>query len=59
MESKNILFVGGIHGVGKGTICNRIEKFITIETVSASDLLKWSEVVKDSRSKTVQNIANT
>ena len=40
-ESINhVLFFGGIHGVGKSTFCQRLQKDIGIETASASNLIK-------------------
>ncbi len=41
---KRIVFVGGIHGVGKGTICKAIAKECAIPHYSASQLLKWTEI---------------
>jgi adenylate kinase len=41
---KEIIFVGGIHGVGKGTFCRKISDSFQVEWFSASDLLKWSEI---------------
>jgi len=37
---KNIIFVGGIHGVGKTTLCSQISKEHKIEHFSSSDLIK-------------------
>jgi adenylate kinase len=59
MESRQVIFIGGIHGVGKGTICRELERHFLIETVSASELLKWSEVSKVPGNKAVQNISDT
>ena len=56
MKTKQIVFIGGIHGVGKGTLCREIEKVIQVETISASDLLKWNEVSKEFGNKAVTNI---
>ena len=36
---KNIIFVGGIHGVGKGTFCNLITKQTGIANYSSGKLL--------------------
>ncbi len=52
-----IIFIGGIHGVGKTTLCNQILKEIDINHYSASALIKRSdkELIND-KSKRVVNI---
>jgi len=55
----NIIFIGGIHGVGKGTICSKIQKQIDLKHLSASDVLKWSEVSPDPTNKLVKDIPDT
>lgn len=40
----NIIFSGGIHGVGKGTLCKEVCAKLTLEHLSASEVLKWSEI---------------
>lgn len=52
----NIIFLGGIHGVGKGTLCFKIKKEVEIEHVTASELLKWIEVNTDPKNKLVADI---
>lgn len=37
---KNIIFVGGIHGVGKTTLCKILEERMSIKHFSASQLIK-------------------
>lgn len=55
---KNIIFIGGIHGVGKGTICNEIALKTGSIHLSASQILKWEEIsARDN--KLVKNIAST
>jgi len=39
--NKEIIFIGGIHGVGKGTLCKRIASDLNIIHLSASEVLKW------------------
>lgn len=56
---KNIAFIGGIHGVGKSTICEEICKEIQMQYLSASELLKWKEINEDKQSKNVKNIIDT
>jgi len=55
----NIAFVGGIHGVGKSTICKNICRELDIEYLSASDLLKWKTISKDLKNKNVKDISDT
>ncbi len=53
---KNIFFLGGIHGVGKGTLCTSIKNQLEIEHLTASELLKWDEVNVDPKNKLVVDI---
>lgn len=39
MDRKNIIFVGGIHGVGKTTLCKKISSELSIEYFSSSELI--------------------
>jgi len=55
----NITFIGGIHGVGKTTICKKICDEVKLEYLSASDLLKWRDINEDSQNKKVKNIPAT
>lgn len=57
--NKNIIFIGGIHGVGKGTLCENIKSFNDIKHLSASELLKWSDLNTDVSNKKVLNINST
>lgn len=59
MESKKVFFIGGIHGVGKGTICKEISESIGIKDISASTLLKWEEVSEFPENKVVKDIPDT
>lgn len=56
--NKKIIFIGGIHGVGKGSVCNILSEQFKLEHFSASQLLKWSELSPDTNKK-VQNIDYT
>lgn len=50
---KNIIFVGGVHGVGKGYVCSYINsRNENVLHLSASDVLKWENNIN----KTVDNI---
>nr|WP_315178766.1 ATP-binding protein [uncultured Flavobacterium sp.] len=55
---KNIIFIGGIHGVGKGTICKEIALKTDLIHLTASQILKWEEI-SDRDNKLVKNIAST
>lgn len=55
---KNIIFIGGIHGVGKGTICKEIALKTDLIHLTASQILKW-EKISDSDNKLVKNITST
>jgi len=41
---KNIIFIGGIHGVGKGTLCEKVCNDLNLLHLSASEVLKWEEI---------------
>ncbi|WP_286968404.1 ATP-binding protein [Flavobacterium sp. UBA4854] len=59
MESfDNIFFIGGIHGVGKGTICKEIASKAELIHITASEVLKWREI-SSSDNKLVENISST
>lgn len=54
----NIIFIGGIHGVGKGTICKEIASKTDLIHITASEILKWNEI-SSSDNKLVNNISST
>lgn len=54
----DIHFIGGIHGVGKGTICSKICEQTTLVHLTASELLKWNEISAVDNKK-VADIPNT
>lgn len=56
--NKNIIFIGGIHGVGKGTICKEISLNTGLIHLTASQILKWEEI-SNSDNKLVKNITST
>lgn len=41
---KNIIFLGGVHGVGKNTLCSVSLSDTHIIALSASEVLRWSEI---------------
>ncbi|MEO8884919.1 MAG: ATP-binding protein [Mucilaginibacter sp.] len=55
----NIAFVGGIHGVGKSTICHKICADLNINYLSASDVLQWKVIKPNYRDKKVNDIPFT
>lgn len=54
----NIIFVGGIHGVGKSTICQKICTELGIDYLSASKIIKWEEL-SNLHNKKVYSISET
>lgn len=54
-----VIFIGGIHGSGKGTLCEKISKNTQIPHFTASDLIKWEEVSPDLKNKKVIDIQYT
>lgn len=58
MDVREIIFVGGIHAVGKGTVCEKIARKFNFEHLSASQVLKWNEI-SDSNNKKVQDFNTT
>jgi adenylate kinase len=41
---ENIIFIGGIHGVGKGTLCHKVCSEFNLNHITASEILKWDEI---------------
>ena len=58
MKDRKIIFVGGVHAVGKGTVCKNLSQKLNLEHLSASQVLKWDEL-SDSKNKKVQNFSTT
>ena len=58
MNNRKIIFVGGIHAVGKGTVCKELAEKFNFEHLTASQVLKWNEI-SDSKNKKVQNFTTT
>lgn len=52
----NIIFIAGVHGVGKTTICNKIKKEVNLNTYSSSDLIKRYNSSILSEEKQVNNV---
>mgnify|MGYP000259415876 CR=1 FL=1 len=55
---KKIIFIGGIHGAGKGTICDKICEQTDAVHITASEILRWNEISKPGNKKVV-NIQST
>lgn len=55
----NVVFIGGVHGVGKSTICQHICRELNMEYLSASELLKWKDINEDEKNKKVEDIPFT
>lgn len=55
----NIIFIGGIHGVGKGTLCKNVASALNMVHLTASEVLKWSDFSEDPSNKRVKDIHST
>ena len=55
---ENIVFIGGIHGVGKGTLCEKVCKDLNLRHLSASEVLKWEEI-SEKENKLVKDFSLT
>ncbi|WP_428743498.1 ATP-binding protein [Tenacibaculum sp.] len=58
MKHRKIIFIGGIHGVGKGTVCKELVQKLNFEHLSASEVLRWDEI-SNLKNKKVQNFNTT
>lgn len=54
---ENMVFVGGIHGVGKTFFCNQISKKYNIRSYSASKLIEQKRNEQFARNKKIDNIS--
>jgi adenylate kinase len=55
---RNLVFIGGIHGVGKGTVCRKVCTETNLVRITASDVLKWDEI-SEPNDKKVDSILDT
>lgn len=55
---RNIIFIGGIHGSGKGKICEEITSKFNLIHLTASEVLKWNEL-SNQNEKQVKDINYT
>ncbi len=58
MIKGKIVFVGGIHGSGKGTFCKEVINKLDFKHLSASEVLKWEDI-SDIKNKKVENFNTT
>ncbi len=54
-----VIFIGGIHGSGKGTLCQTISSELGVSHFTASEVLKWNEVSPNMQNKKVLDIPDT
>ncbi|MDD2781483.1 AAA family ATPase [Sulfuricurvum sp.] len=56
-EKKNqVIFMGGIHGVGKSTLCKKLQNDFNILSMTASQLIKEVSEKEEGKNKFVKNI---
>lgn len=56
---KNIIFLAGIHGVGKNFMLDKIKFSKPIIHLSASEVLKWNKISENPSDKKVSSISST
>lgn len=56
MMKRQIIFVSGVHGVGKTTLCKKIASRYKIEHFSASNLIAKEKAEEHLQNKQVENI---
>ncbi|MCZ4409161.1 ATP-binding protein [Cryomorphaceae bacterium 1068] len=54
-----LIFIGGVHGTGKGRFCNQLCSELKWEHLVASELLRWTEYSDDIANKKVKSISET
>lgn len=59
MKFENISFIGGIHGVGKSTICKELSNIFPLEHLTASEVLRWKDLNSEGQNKNVPDILQT
>lgn len=57
VRKRKVIFIGGIHGVGKTTLCNKLVKELDITHYSASELLNRAKTGLYAPNKAVVNIS--
>jgi adenylate kinase len=56
---KGVAFIGGIHGVGKSTICKTVCSETGLLHLTASEVLKWKDISENTADKAVVDILDT
>lgn len=56
LKKRKVIFVGGVHGVGKTTFCKALKAQLGIQHFSASDLISREKEEQHFQDKRVQNI---
>lgn len=56
MKNREIIFVSGVHGVGKGTLCRKLVSIVDLVHLSASDLIRRRKELD--KNKKVLNAVN-
>lgn len=56
MVKQNVIFIGGVHGVGKTTLCNNIANIFDINHYSSSELIAKYNADKVRKDKKVENV---
>lgn len=63
LENRNIIFIGGIHGVGKSYLCEELKSIYGFVHLSSSVVMKWDQMtgkevdnVDDSQQKLIINL---
>lgn len=54
-----MVFLGGVHGTRKGFIASKLCSNLSTKYLSASELIRWSEISPDNKNKVVNDIPNT
>lgn len=53
---RKLIFIGGIHGVGKSTLCKKLISELKIPHYSASELITRAQKGLYTKNKTVKNV---
>jgi adenylate kinase len=56
LEVRVLIFIGGVHGVGKSTFCRKVKESLGLETYSASTLIAESKKVEFPSDKLIPDI---
>mgnify|MGYP001308216371 CR=1 FL=1 len=59
MPTHRLIFLGGVHGTGKGVFCDQLCRSTPWEVLSASALIRWDEYAEDPKNKAVRSIPET